>query len=464
MTRRFRRSPYDRILVVGGGRAGVAAAEELRRLGFDGNVTLLCDEPEGPYDRPSCSKGLLTGHRRPQDVGMPYHDDGDLAWYRRRRAVEIDADDRRVTTDTGETFAYDGLVIATGAEATAPVWAGPGSGVHLLHTLADAWALRHALRRADRVVIVGGGITGCEVACAVRSLARDCVLVDPQPQLMSRALGEVVGRYVTEAADREGVDLRLGRRVRSVDRLRRGWLVELDDGEGLVGDLVVATVGARPDTGWLTGAGLDLSDGLVCDESLRVAGLDGVVAAGAVARWPNLRYGYQLRGCEHWIGALEQGRAVAHTLLAGDAEAPPVTVIPRFWSDQFGLRIQVCGELPVDGEVAITEMRPGRRDIARSGVVVGYHRDDRLVGLVAVNAAHAFTSIARGMLATPLPELATPHAVPALVPHSPAPALQPHSPAAAVQPYSPAPALEPHWAAPEPHSIPVRRRHLAAVG
>ena len=408
---RFPRSGYDRILIVGAGRAGVAAAEELRRRGYPGRVTLMGEESDGPYDRPACSKGLLTGHQRPGDVRLPVREREDLTWYLGRRAVDIDPVARKVLADTGETFGYDGLVIATGGGATNPAaWARDEPEVHVLHTLADAWALRHSLRTAERVIVVGGGITGCEVASAVRSLARDCVLIDPHPQVMTRALGEVVGRYVADAAAEEGIDLRLGRRVRSLSRVRRGWVVELDDGSAVSGDLVVSTTGARPDTAWLTETGLDLSDGILCDESLRVAELDGVVAAGTVARWPNFRYGYQPRRCEHWIGALEQGRGAARTLLAtaDDEDAPAVTVIPRFWSDQFGLRIQVCGELPPDGEVAISELRRGRRDVARAGVVVGYHRDDRLVGLVAINASHAFTSIARSMLATPIPPLAAP--------------------------------------------------------
>lgn len=409
MNRRFRRSWFARILIVGAGRAGVAAAEELRRAGFDGQVNLLGEESDGPYDRPACSKGLLTGHQRPRDVQLPVRTRSDLTFYLGRRAVGIDPEAREVHTDTGETFAYDGLVVATGGGAASPAaWARDEPDVHVLHTLSDAWKLRRSLRTAERVIVVGGGITGCEVASAVRSLARECVLIDPHPQVMTRALGEVVGRYVGDAIAADGVDLRLGRRVRSLQRVRRGWALELDNGEFVFGDLVVSTTGAKPDLGWLDGAGADLSNGVMCDEALRVRGLDDVVAAGMAARWPNLRYGHQPRRSEHWIGALMQGRGAARTLLADEGEAAPVTVVPRFWTDQFGLRIQVCGELEGDGEVGISEMRRGRRDTARAGVVVGYYRDDCLVGLVAVNAPHAFTSIARSMLATPLPALEEP--------------------------------------------------------
>jgi len=401
MTRRFRRADYGRILIVGTGRAGVAAAEELRRQGFPGEIAMLGAEKEGPYDRPSCSKGILTGHKRPQDTRMPFHDD-DLTWYLGRRAVDLDADAHRVETDTGESFAYDGLVIATGSSPSMPRWAAD-PGVHLLHDLEHAWALRRALRNAERVIIVGGGITGSEVASAVRSMARDCVVIDSKPQVMVRALGEEVGNHVTDVMRGEGVDFRLGHRVASANRFRQGWVVQLDDGENLTGDVVVATTGGRPDVAWLENTGLDLSNGVACDETLRVIGLEDVVACGAVATWPNLRYGAQPRKAEHWISSLEQGRGAARTLLNEDGDPGPVTVIPRFWTEQWGLRIQVCGELVPDGEVSISEMKRHRRDTARAGVVVGYHRDDRLVGLVSVNAAHAFTSLARAMIATPLP-------------------------------------------------------------
>ena len=403
MTRRFRRSDYGRILIVGTGRAGVAAAEELRRQGFPGDIAMLGAEKEGPYDRPSCSKGILTGHKRPQDTRMPFHDE-DLTWYLGRTAVDLDADAHRVETDTGESFAYDGLVIATGSSPSLPKWAAD-PGVHLLHNLEHAWALRRALRNAERVIIVGGGITGSEVASAVRSMARDCVVIDSKPQVMARALGEEVGNHVTDVMRGEGVEFRLGHRVAAANRFRQGWVVQLDDGENLIGDVVVATTGGRPDTRWLENTDLDLSNGVACDESLRVIGLEDVVAAGAVASWPNLRYGLQPRKAEHWISSLEQGRGAARTLLAEDGDAGPVTVIPRFWTEQWGLRIQVCGELDPEGEVAISEMKRHRRDTARAGVVVGYHRDDRLVGLVSVNAAHAFTSLARAMIATPLPPM-----------------------------------------------------------
>jgi NADPH-dependent 2,4-dienoyl-CoA reductase/sulfur reductase-like enzyme len=407
-----RRRGYGRqqVVVVGGGRAGMAAVEELRRQAFEGDIVVLHDEYTPPYDRPACAKGVLTGHKRVRDTLMPVHAGDTVQWRLGRRAVGLDPDEHVVYADTGERFGYDALVIATGAAPVPPRgWPMQEPGLHMLYRLSDAWALRQELRAARRVAVVGAGLTGCEVAHAVRTLARTCVLVDPGPQALVRPLGQQVGRLVTREIARDGVELRLGRRVTSIARSRRGWVLALDDGEEVVADVVVATTGERPDTTWLQGIpGLDTSDGILCDEALHVVGATDVVAAGTAARWPNLRYGTTPTRVGQWITALEQGRAAAHTLMAGAGYAAPFTHVPRFWSDQFGLRIQVCGVLPAEAEITVTEQRPGRRDMARAGVAVGYRVDGELVGLVAVNAPQAFTAITRTMLASAAPRFPAP--------------------------------------------------------
>ena len=386
----------DRVVVVGTGPAGMAAADELRRLGFTGELAVLGDEPL--YDRPACSKGVLSGHQKPADVRLPASE-APMDLRLGRRAAVLDPFAHLVCTDDGEVFEYDGLVLATGAAPVVPPgWPVGEPGLHTLHTLSDAWTVRQELYRAERVAVVGGGLTGCEAACAVRGLARRAVIIDSKPCLMYRALGETVGTLMTEAHQAAGIETRLGRRVAAVERRRNRWRLTLDDGEYLVADLVLVTAGERPDTGWLSGSGLDISEGVLCDASLRVRQAEAIVAAGVVARWPNLRFGTANVRCGQWIGAMEQGRAAAATLLAGDRPAPPVTLLPRFWSQQGDLRIQACGDLNPGADVALTRLRPGRSDAARSGLLAMFYRAGRLTGLVAVNSPRAFTSSTRALL------------------------------------------------------------------
>ena len=386
----------DRIVVVGTGPAGMAAADELRRLGFAGELTVLGDE--APYDRPACSKGVLSGHQKPRDVALPAPE-APMDLRLGRRAVLLDPISRVVTTDDGVPLDYDGLVIASGAAPVTPAgWPLGEPGLHALHTLSDAWTVRQELYRAERVAIVGGGLTGCEAACAVRGMARRAVIVDSKPCLMFRALGETVGALVTSAHQRAGIETHLGRRVASVERRRQRWRLTLDDGSYVSADLVLVTAGERPDTGWLAGSGLDITDGVRCDASLRVRGAGGIVAAGVVASWPNLRFGRTPVRCGQWIAAMEQGRAAAKTLLAGKGPAPPVTLLPRFWSQQGALRIQACGNPDAGADVALTRLRPSRSDAARSGLLAAFYRDGLMTGLVAVNASHAFTSSTRALL------------------------------------------------------------------
>jgi NADPH-dependent 2,4-dienoyl-CoA reductase/sulfur reductase-like enzyme len=403
----LRRLNAERVLIVGSGRAGVAAAEELRRFGFHGELVVLGDEAEAPYYRPSCSKGLLTGSQRPSDVSLPLTGCVDVRWRFGRRAALLDPVARTVETTNNETYRYDGLIIASGSRASAPPNLPVGKpGLHVLHQLSDAWLVRQDLRDANTVAIVGAGLTGCEVASAVWSMARECIVIDSNKQVMTRALGGPVGKLLTQELRRAGVKLLLGRQVEEVSRRRSGqWRLFLSDHTYVDADVVVLTTGERPETSWLEDVpGIDASDGILCDESLRVVGADDIVAAGAVARWPNLRNGTAARRSGQWITALVQGRAAAQTLLAGDEPVRPVTPLNRLFSEQFGLRIQCSGDVEDrETQVHLTRMRPRRRDVARAGVLVSYVKDDRVVGLVAVNAPRAFIAVTRMLLLSPRP-------------------------------------------------------------
>jgi NADPH-dependent 2,4-dienoyl-CoA reductase/sulfur reductase-like enzyme len=453
----------ERIVIVGGGPAGWAAATELRKLGFSGEVVVIAEEKLGPYDRPACSKGLLSGHQLPRDIRLrPLGDD--VTWRIGARAEGLDTVNRRVLLDTGEAYAYDALVIATGSRPTLPRWWPSEEMPNLfpLHAVGDAVGLRHAFENARKLAIVGGGLTGSEVACAAVSMARKAVIINSQPFLMPRNVGEPIGALITESHRAAGIDMRLGQRVKDLEHVGAGWRLTLDSGEGVTADVVVLTTGERPDTDWLEGSGLDISDGVLCDPMLRAVGADGVVAAGALVRWPNLRYGWQPQRVGQWIAALEHGQGAARTLMAG-VDAAPVSVLPRYWSDQLGLRIQVCGRIDGPAEVGLTEMRPGRKATARAGVLANYSIDGRLAGVVAVNAPKGFTVASRMLAAEPVPsyfDAASAQPAPQAAPVA-APVAQEAPLAAAAGMAGGGPAPAPGWYGepPAPPQRPERRLH-----
>lgn len=384
------------IVIVGGGPAAKEAASELRRLGFRGGVSVLSGEPDAPYDRPACSKALLSGESRPRHVRLQRP--GPRVDWITTRAIDLDPDRQLVLTESGELFQYDGLIIASGGHGSFPKgWPAPQPGLHNLQTVSDAWAIRQELRDATKVAIVGGGLTGSETACTVRRLARHPVIIDSKQQLMHRAIGAQMGAVMTDVHAEENTEMMLGRRVDSVRKANGRWQVKLNDGRLIAADVVVVTTGERPETGWLAESGLDVSDGVLCDEYLRVVGADNIVAAGSIARWPNPRYDDKPARCGQWIAALEHGRTAARTLLFGPSE--PAAILPRFWSFQHDLRIQVAGQLDEAADITVTELHPRRRDVARAGVLTQYHRRGRLVGIAAINAAPMFNAMIRPMLA-----------------------------------------------------------------
>jgi NADPH-dependent 2,4-dienoyl-CoA reductase/sulfur reductase-like enzyme len=393
----------DRILIVGSGASGMAAARELRRCGFYGELVVMGDEPEGHYDRPALSKGILTGHKRPSDVIAAPEEDLDIIWKIGRRAVSCNLQQRYVEAHTGEVVFFDGLIIACGCRAMLPSDWPDDEGIHCLSSLPAAWELRKALRYARKVAVVGGGVTGCEVACAVKDLARKSVIIEPRPFVMGRAVGSVVGHMVAASHQRNGIGLATGGRVLGLEKYRDKWHLTLKDGSIVESDLVVGAMGERPDLEWLSDTGIDTSDGVLCDEALRVLDnngniVEGVVACGSLARWSNPRLPGKPSKCGQWIAAVEQGMHAARTLLANGRPVEACSILPRYWTYQLGLRIEVVGELDPNADVEVNELRPGRKDPAMSGVLAEYTRNGRLIGAVAVNAPRQFTNIARMML------------------------------------------------------------------
>lgn len=335
-------SRLRRIVVVGSSLAGMRAAESLRDEGFDGSLVVLGAEEHRPYDRPPLSKELLTGAAGVGDVALRVSDDLAAEWMLGDAAVQLDLRRRVVLTQSGHELEFDGLVVATGSvPRRLPVLDLARDGVRELRTLDDALALHAALAARPRLVVVGSGFIGVELACAARTLGAevDVVSIDPPLAVAGTLFSGVCRDFLLD----HDVRLHLGRTVVELPGSGPVEAVELDDGRRLEADLVVAAVGARPVTDWLEGSGLLLEDGIVCDASLAADGADGVVAAGDVARWPNPLFDGAPMRVEHWTNAVEQGSAAARTLLHGSTPETVFASVPSFWSDHFGTRLQSVG-------------------------------------------------------------------------------------------------------------------------
>jgi 3-phenylpropionate/trans-cinnamate dioxygenase ferredoxin reductase subunit len=376
------------VVVVGGSLAGLRAAEELRHRGFDGRLTVVGDEEHRPYDRPPLSKQVLAGSwdldRIELTVGGEGGLDGlDVDWRLGTRATGLDPAGRRVTLAGGEDVPYDGLVIATGARPRALPGTGQLAGVHTLRTLDDCLAVRADLDAgARRVVVVGAGFIGSEVAATCRGRGCEVTVLEALPVPLGRALGDEMGSAMGDLHRDHGVAVRLGVGVAGIEGAGRVERVRLADDTVVEADLVVVGIGVTPNTGWLEGSGLALDDGVVCDATTRAA--PGIVAAGDVARWPSHRFGELMR-VEHWDNAIAMGEHAARRLLedlAGGAASPgePYDPVPWFWSDQYDRKIQLAGRSADADEVRVVD-----GSVEERRFVALYRRGDRLIGALAMN-------------------------------------------------------------------------------
>jgi NADPH-dependent 2,4-dienoyl-CoA reductase/sulfur reductase-like enzyme len=371
-------------VVVGASLAGLRAAETLRAEGHRGSVVLVGEELHLPYERPPLSKQVLAGSWPPERAMLADQRRlSELEIHHRpgQRAVTLDAAGRRVELDDGSVLVADGIVVATGAAPRRLPGTDGHPAVHVLRTLDDALALRRQLVASGpgcRVVVIGAGFIGSEVAATCAGL--DCVVsvVEAMPTPLAPALGVAVGAACAAMHERHGVALHVGVGVRAVHPLDPDGTtrVELDDGTILPADVVVVGIGVLPATDWLEGSGLTVANGVLCDAALFAA--DGVVAAGDVARWPHPAYG-EVR-IEHWEVAAQQGVAAARSLLAGRQAAVPFGDVPYFWSDLYGLRIQVLGHPSPDDEVTVVT---GTLDDER--FVALYGREGRLRAAMAIS-------------------------------------------------------------------------------
>lgn len=377
-----------RVVVVGASLAGVRTVQGLRRRGYTGGVVLVGNEPgsaEGvASDRPPLSKEFLVepgSAAPPLASGRDLRDLGVEAVH--GHAVDLDMNRRQVLLHGGESLEFDVLVVATGSTPRTLPGVEPRPGMGILRTATDAEAIRAACVERPPVVVVGGGFIGAEVAWSLGRLGCPVTLVEPLPALMVRGLGPELGAALTGRHGAAGLDLRMGVGVAGIDGTTRVEAVRLTDGSRLAARFVVLGLGTVPETGWLEDSGLDLRDGVVCDERLAAGGVDGVYAVGDVVRWAHPRYGEDVR-MEHWTNAVESAGVVAANLTG----TPTVhDAVPYVWSDQLGSRLQVYGRVrPQD------EMRVVHGDLAGSFVALtgGEGRLQAAVGLGATRQVLPF--------------------------------------------------------------------------
>jgi NADPH-dependent 2,4-dienoyl-CoA reductase/sulfur reductase-like enzyme len=378
-----------RIVIAGASMGGLRAAERLRAAGFTGEIVAIGDEPHLPYNRPPLSKEALSGGVNHEALAFRLRPAvADVTW---RLGVPIAAADlagRTLRLADGCDLAFDGLVVATGMRARRLPVPGPVPGRHVIRTIGDAAALRGELRPGAEVLVIGAGFIGCEVAATARGLGAAVTVVAPEPVPMWRPLGDDLGAALQRRHAERGVRFLLGRTIRRFLGATRVTGAELSDGTLVPADVVVEAVGSAANTEWLAGNGLDLSDGVLCDNALRVAGHPHVVAVGDVARFPNPRYDGVPRRVEHWSIPTDTARRAAPTLLAGlglaGPDPSPFAPLPTFWSDQYDVRIQSFGAPALGAD----DVRLLEGDLDGE-LVAGYHRDGDLVGVVLIGATAA---------------------------------------------------------------------------
>ncbi|MFE9924493.1 NAD(P)/FAD-dependent oxidoreductase [Streptomyces sp. NPDC005774] len=366
------------VLVVGASASGLTTVEALRRKGYGGAITVLGDEASPPYDRPPLSKQILAGDWEPDRATLRTQDV--LSALEARfvlgdRADSLDLATRTVRTRSGRVLEADTIVVATGVRARTLPGQEDLVGVHVLRTLDDSLALRKDLLAASRLVVVGEGVLGSEIAATARKLGLDVTLTGPLAAPMAQQVGPLVSGMLAELHTEQGVRLRLGSAVAGLTaEAGRVTGVALGTGEVLPADVVVVAIGAIPATDWLADSGLELDNGVVCDSWCRAG--EGVYAVGDVARWHHEHLGGLVR-LENRTNATEQAMAVAAGILG---EERPYRPVPYFWTDQYDAKLQVHGFLPVGAEVDVVE-----GELTARRFVVRYRVDGRVTGVLGWN-------------------------------------------------------------------------------
>jgi 3-phenylpropionate/trans-cinnamate dioxygenase ferredoxin reductase component len=365
-------------MIVGGGLAGAKAAQTLREEGFDGRVVLLGEEDVAPYERPPLSKDYLRGDAGRDAIWAQeegWYEANDVELRTSTHAAELALASSEVVLDGGERIGYDQLLLATGSAARRlPIDGADLDGVHLLRTVADSDALREALTPGVRVVVIGAGWIGCEVAASAKQRGADVTMVAPEDVPLERVLGSEVGAVFREVHASRGVELVLGTGVEAIEGSGRVSGVRTTGGRTLGADLVVVGVGAAPRTELAAAAGLTVQDGVLTDDRLRTSA-PNVFAAGDIARAQHPILGETIR-VEHWGTALEQGPAAARNMLGRDLAYDR---IPYFFSDQYDVGMEYAGHALTYDRVVF------RGDPSTFEFMAFWMRGDRVAAGINVN-------------------------------------------------------------------------------
>jgi 3-phenylpropionate/trans-cinnamate dioxygenase ferredoxin reductase subunit len=364
-------------VIVGAGMAGGKAVETLREEGFDGRIVLLGAETERPYERPPLSKDYLRGESEKAGVYLQedagWYDAHDVELRASTAAASLDLGGRAVVLDDGERVEYDALLLATGAEPKRlPVPGADLDGVHVLRTFEDSDALRAVLDGGGRLVVIGAGWIGCEVAASARQRGMEVTVVEPLSVPLERVLGPELGAFYRDVHLDHGVELRLGDGVEAIEGSGRAERVRTTEGAVLDCDAVLVGIGVAPRTALADGV-LAVDNGILVDAGLRTSA-EGVYAAGDVANHDHPLFG-RLR-VEHWANALEQGPAAARAMLGQDVSYERV---PYFFSDQYDVGMEYAGHSAPDDEVVF------RGDPASREFIAFWLRDGRVVAGMNVN-------------------------------------------------------------------------------
>jgi apoptosis-inducing factor 3 len=355
------------VVIVGGGAAGLAAAEMLRRLGYKNPLTIVSADDSAPYDRPNLSKDFLAGSASPEWMPLRlenYYAEQNIDLFLNTRAASIDAKNKRVALDNGKSLDFGALLLATGADPVhIPIPGAPDSVVHYLRTFADSRVIVARSAGTKRVVVIGASFIGLEVAASLRKRKIAVDVVAPGHQPLERVLGPEIGQFVRKLHESHGVNFHLGQTVAKMD----GRKVTLSGGGTLDVDFIVLGVGVRPNLTLAENAGLAIDRGISVDEYLETSS-PGIFAAGDAARWPDPHTGRNIR-VEHWVIAMRQGQTVAKNILG---QKQKFDVVPFFWSQHYDVAINYVGhaekweKTEIEGDVSkghckVTYVAGGKR-------------------------------------------------------------------------------------------------------